>query len=79
MINVHFIVYYLVLADLETGTPGRIGALLQVLTGDNPLKKKKKSPFRQKKVTYLKAFEDLKHSLPPFALPSWPYNSWQKT
>lgn len=41
MINVHFIVYYLVLADLETGTPGRIGALLQVLTGDNPLKKKK--------------------------------------
>lgn len=43
MINVHFIVYYLVLADLETGTPGRIGALLQVLTGDNPLKKKEKS------------------------------------
>lgn len=43
MINVHFIVYYLVLADLETGTPGRIGALLQVLTGDNPLKKKRKS------------------------------------
>lgn len=43
MINVHFIVYYLVLADLETGTPGRIGALLQVLTGDNPLKKKERS------------------------------------
>lgn len=48
MINVHFIVYYLVLADLETGTPGRIGALLQVLTGDNPLKKKKRKSFQTK-------------------------------
>lgn len=48
MINVHFIVYYFVLADLETGTPGRIGALLQVLTGDNPLKKNKIKSFQTK-------------------------------
>lgn len=49
MINVHFIVYYLVLADLETGTPGRIGALLQVLTGDNPLKKKERKVLSDKR------------------------------